>query len=87
MPMLMRLERLLKSGPFARRLCFPPGQHSCLLQHAPNARRTDRHNVSVEHHERQPPIALQRILQVEINDRFLLPLQPEIAGNPTRCAR
>src|SRR5260370_6306427 len=25
MPMLMRLEWLLKSGPLSRRLCFPPG--------------------------------------------------------------
>jgi hypothetical protein len=55
-----------------------------LLQHPPHARRTDRHNVSVQHHERQPPIAFQRILQMEIDDRFFLPqLQPEIAGNPT----
>jgi len=55
-----------------------------LLQHSPNTRRTDGHNVSVEHHERQPPIAFQRVLQVELDDRFFLPrLQPEITGNPT----
>ena len=41
-------------------------------------------NVGVKHHERQPPIAFQRVLQVEIDDRVFLPrLQPEIAGNPT----
>src|ERR1022692_3622924 len=83
-PMLMRLERLLEAGPLARRFGLPPGQEPCLLQHPPNARRTDCHNISVEHHERQPPITFQRILQMEIDDRFFFPqLQPEITGNPT----
>jgi hypothetical protein len=83
MPMLMRLQRLLEAGALARRLGFPPGKQSCFVQHPPNARRTDRHNVGVQHHEGQPPIAFHRILQVESDDRFLLPLlQPEIAGNP-----
>ncbi|MGC2273063.1 MAG: hypothetical protein WA539_13870, partial [Candidatus Sulfotelmatobacter sp.] len=55
-----------------------------MLQHSPNTRRTDGHNVTVEHHERQPPIAFQRVLQMEPDDCFFLPrLQPEIAGNPT----
>src|SRR5580692_8602760 len=55
-----------------------------LLQYPPNTRRTDGHNVSVEHHERQSPIAFQRVLQMELDDRFFLPrLHPEIAGNPT----
>src|SRR3989454_12571348 len=84
MPMLRRLEWLLKAGSLARRLGFPPREQSCLLQYPPNALRTDGHNVSVEHHERQSPIAFQPILQMEIDDRFFLPqLQPEIAGNPT----
>ena len=73
MPMLMRLEWLLKAGPLARRLDFPPRQESRLFQHPPNARRTHCHNVSVQHHERQPSIAFQRILQMEIDDSFLLP--------------
>src|SRR5712691_10726943 len=78
------LEWLLKAGSLARRLGFPPREQSCLLQYPPNARRTDGHNVTVEHHERQPPIAFQPILQMEIDDRFFLPqLQPEIAENPT----
>src|SRR5580692_400020 len=55
-----------------------------LLQYPPNTRRTDGHPVSVEHHERQSPIAFQRVLQMELDDRFFLPrLHPEIAGNPT----
>ena len=37
----------------------------------------------VEHHERQPTVAFQRVLQMEPDYRLLLPiLQPEIAGNP-----
>src|SRR5882724_1126479 len=49
----------------------------------PDAGRTHRHNVGVQHHKRQPPIAFQRVLQMEADDRLLLPiLQPEIAGNP-----
>src|ERR1041385_478867 len=37
----------------------------------------------VQHHKSQPPIAFQRVLQMEADDRLLLPiLQPEIAGNP-----
>src|ERR1035438_3315694 len=84
MPMLMRLERLLKASALLRRLAFPPGQHAGLPQYPPNPPRTDRHNLCIQHHERQSPITLQRILQMEIDDRFFLPqLQPEIAGNPT----
>src|SRR5437867_4615955 len=44
----------------------------------------DCHYLRIQHHERQPPIALQRILQVEADDGFFLPrLQPEISGHPT----
>ena len=62
MPMLMRLEWLLEGGPLARWLAFPARQESRLFQHPPNARRTHCHNVSIQHHERQAPIAFQRIL-------------------------
>src|SRR5882724_7264346 len=49
----------------------------------PDAGRTHRHNVCVQHHKRQPPIAFRRVLQMEADDGLLLPiLQPEIAGNP-----
>jgi hypothetical protein len=83
-PVLLRLQRLLEPSPLARWFGFPPREQSCLLQHPPNARRTHRHSVRVEHRERQPTIAFQRILQMEIDDRFLLPpLQPEIPRNPT----
>ena len=83
MPMLVRLRRLFKAGPFLRGLPVPLPQQSRSTQHAPHAGRTHRHDVGVEHHEGQPPIAFQRIHLVERNDRLLLPiLQPKIPGNP-----
>jgi len=83
MPMLVRLRRLVKAGPFLRGLPVPLLQQSRPTQHPPHAGRTHRHDVGVQHHERQPPVALQRILQVERNDLPLLPiLQPKVSGNP-----
>src|ERR1700736_4913397 len=83
-PVLVRLRRLLKPRPFTRGLAFPSRQQSRLLQHSPYARRTHRYHLRIQHHERQPSIPFQRILQMEADDRFLLPrLQPEIPGNPT----
>ena len=76
--------RLLEAGPFLRRLAVPLRQQSRLPQHPPHAGRAHRHDVGVQHHERQPPVAFQRILQMEIDDGLLLPiLQPKVPGNPT----
>jgi hypothetical protein len=83
-PVLVRLRRLLKPRPFARWLALPSRQQSRLLQHSPYARRTHRHDLRIQHHERQPPIPFQRTLQIEADNGFLLPRpQPEIPGNPT----
>src|SRR5215472_12132408 len=49
-----------------------------------HAGRAHRHDIGIQHHERQPPVALHRILQMAFDDDPLLPLlQPKIAGNPT----
>jgi hypothetical protein len=83
-PVLMRMRRLLEPRTLARRLSLPSREQSGSLQYPPNAGRTHGHNVRIQHHERQPPITFQRILQMETDDRFFLPrLQPEITGNPT----
>src|SRR5215831_12337499 len=83
MPVLMRRQRLLKARALPRRLAVPLGQNSCLPQHPPYAGRTHRHDVCVKHHERQPAVALPRVLQMKADDGLLLPiLQPEVAGNP-----
>src|SRR6476646_9182091 len=76
-------QRLVKARALLRRLAVPLRQQSCLPKHPPNAGRTHRHNVGVRHHERQPPVAFQRVLQMEADDSLLFPiLQPEIPGNP-----
>src|SRR5580704_8447962 len=83
-PVLVRLQRLLKPRPFARGLALPSRQQSGLVQHPPYTRRTYRHHLRIQHHERQPPVAFHRILEVKTDDGFLFPrLQPEIAGDPT----
>src|SRR5271169_5209023 len=84
MPMLMRLGRLLEASAFLRRLPPPFAQQPRLTQYPPHARRAHRHDVGVQHHEREPTIALQWVFQMEGDDRLLLPiLQPKVPGNPT----
>src|ERR1039458_8256586 len=83
MPLLVRLRRLFKAGPFLRGLLVPLPQQTRPPQHPPHAGRTHRHDVGVQHHELQSAVAFQRILQAERNDRLLFPfLQPKIPGNP-----
>ena len=51
-------------------------------EHAVDARGADSHHVGVEHHERQPPITLEGMGEVEGDDRLLLPvLQPPVPGD------
>src|SRR5208283_5447937 len=83
-PVLVGMRPLLKTGPLARRLSLPPREQSGSLQHPPNAGGTHGHNVGIQHHERQPPISFQRILQMESDDCLFLPrLPPESTVNPT----
>ncbi len=88
MPMLVRLRRQVKASPLLRGLPVPLSQQSTSTQHAPHAGRTHRHNIGIQHHERQPPVAFQRIFKVERNDRrFLQILQPIVPGKLSRCVR
>src|SRR5437899_8108495 len=83
MPVLMNCQRLLKARALLRRLPVPLRQESRLAEYPPNTGRANRHDLGIERHERQPPVALKRVLQMGPDDRLLLPLlQPEIAGNP-----
>src|SRR6266478_7565084 len=83
-PMLVGMRWLLETSTLARRLTLPSREQPGLLEYAPNAGGADRHDVSVQHHKRQSPIAFQRMFSVEADDRLLLPRrQPKIAGNPT----
>ena len=84
MPMLVWRRGLLEAGPFLRRFPLPPRQQPRLSQYPPNAGRTHRHHVGVQHHERQSPVAFQRIVQMKIDDGLFFPgFQPEISGNPS----
>ena len=52
-------------------------RRNSLAEDAPHAGRTHRCGAGIEHHERQPPVAFQRVLQMEPNNGLLLAiLQP-----------
>lgn len=72
-PVIVRLQGLHKTAALARGLLPPIGQKSLGFEHPVNAGRTDRHDVPVQHHKAQPPVALQRILIEELHDRLLFP--------------
>ena len=87
-PPNMNCQRLLKARALLRRLAVPLRQQSRLPQHAPYAGLTHRHDVCVEHHERKPAVALQRVLEMESEDGLLLPIPPaRNHGEPSCCAR
>src|SRR5437588_7786842 len=58
-PMLVGMRWLLETSTLARRLTLPSREQPGLLQYPPNAGGADRHDVSVQHHKRQSPIAFQ----------------------------
>jgi hypothetical protein len=70
---LVGAERLHETGPFLRGFPPFPIEPARRLQHAIDARRADRDDVVVEHHERQPAVAFQRKPLVVIDDRPLFP--------------
>jgi hypothetical protein len=83
-PVFMRLEGLLKAGSFLRGLTVESIHHAGFAKNAVNRRGTDSHDASIQHHERQPPVAFQGMAAVEVQDRFLLPIfEPEISRDRT----
>src|SRR5271165_4286345 len=82
MPMLVGPERLLEAGALLR-LLAELGQPAGVMEHAPHAGWTDRHHAGIDHHVRQPPVALQRVFGMKIENGLLFPiLQPKVTGNP-----
>ena len=70
--------------PFTFRGCFAAflSDPTTFLQNSIGGGGADGHNISIEHHEGEPAVALQRILVVKVDDRLLFPgLQPEITEN------
>jgi len=82
MPMLMGQQWLDKTCTLFAGLVIPSFQKSGFGKHAPCAGRADSNKITVQHHKREPPVALQGVLQVKVNDGLPLPLlQPEIPGD------
>jgi hypothetical protein len=83
-PVFMRLHRLMKTGSFLRGLAVESVHHAGLAKNAVNRRGADSHDASIQHHERQPPVAFQGMATVEVQDSFLLPIfEPEISRDRT----
>ena len=83
MPVLVRPERLLNAQPLLRRDMIPLAQHTRVAEHAVRGRRTHRHDVGIEHHVREPTIALDGMGGLVGEDRFLFcRRQPVIARHP-----
>lgn len=82
MPVLMDSERLNKARAFLGGFGVPAAQQLGLAQDTINAAGAHCNHVMVEHHERQPPIALQRVFEIKIDNRLVLPaLKPEVSRN------
>ena len=80
MPVLMRPQRLLEALALLGGLPASARELAGRLEHAVDAGRAHGHDIGVEHHVRQPPIAFQGITVVEVDDGGLLPiLEPEVA--------
>lgn len=73
MPVLVRLKGLDEAGALLRGPLVPPVQDAGLAQHPPHRRGRRGDNVGIEHHEREPAVALQRVLRVESENRLALP--------------
>jgi hypothetical protein len=82
MPVLMRQERLNEAGSLLAEFLVPLVQKPCPRKNAPGAGGADGNDIPVEHHEREPPIAFQRVIVIKSDDGLPFPFfQPEIAGN------
>ncbi len=86
-PVLMRLGRMLEAFSLLGGFPVPPVEISSSLKNPVDGARTHRYNISIQHHERQPAVALGGVVKIEITNRFLLPiLQPEISGIQLLCS-
>ena len=83
-PVLMWPQGLLEALPFAGWSLPSRSQLVGRFEHAVNARRADGHDISVDHHVRQPPVTVQGMEIMEGDDGRLLPvLQPEVVRDAT----
>jgi hypothetical protein len=79
-PVLVGLQRLVEALALARGALLPAVDDAGLVEDTPGGRRGHRDDVGVEHHEREPAVALLRVLRVEGEDGLALPvLDPVVA--------
>ncbi len=82
-PVLVRAQRLLEPLALLRGLAAARCEAAGGLEDAVDAGGADRDDIGVEHHVGQPPVSLQGVAGVEVEDRLLLPaLEPPIAREP-----
>ncbi len=84
MPMLMGRQRLLKTRSLERFLDVSGSQGARLVEDAINAGRTARHDVGVDHAISEPPVSVERMLAVELENRLFLRVGEPMAAR--RCA-
>ena len=80
MPMLVRQKWLNEAGSLFADFLVPLIQKPGLGKNAPSAGRAYGNDILVKHHEREPPVAFQRVIVIKSDDGLPLPVfQPEVA--------
>jgi len=78
----MRQKRLDKAGSLFADFLVPLIQKPSLRKNAPGAGRAYGNDILVKHHEREPPIAFQRVIVVKSYNGLPFPVfKPEVPGN------
>lgn len=84
MPMVMGTKRLHEAGALGAVFSVPLLEQTSLGQDPPGAARADGNDIPVKHHERQPPVAFQGMIERKPDNGLPLPgLQSEITRNQT----
>ena len=84
MPMFMRTKRLHEAISLGAVFSVPLLEQTGLGQYPPGAARTDGNNIPVKHHERQPTIPFQGMIERKPDDSLPLPgLQPKVTRDQT----
>lgn len=82
-PMAMGPPGLSESLALLGWLSFPSLQQSGLTEDTVDAGGADRDDVGVDHHVGQPPVAVQRMIVVEVDDGVFFPrFEPMVPRNP-----
>jgi hypothetical protein len=82
MPVLVRQKRLDKACALFADFLVPLIQKPGLRKNTPGAGRAYSNDILVQHHEREPPVAFQRVIVIKSDDGLPFPVfQPEIPRN------